>query len=295
MNYRWFVILACIFVTACDSSTKEPTKKDADNKATATTPAKTNPAAELAAEYKVAFDEFMKKVQSAQRLERAEIMKSNPAPEFAEQFRTLAAENADSEIEATALGWLANNSDQPEEKAQALATLMEKYRDSPVMKDASVAIVASGKPSQQAEDNLRSIMKNSPHREARGAAAYELVTYLDRYKMYVDSIDELAENERFVAAMGEEGIDYLRNLKVNDAEMEKLYDSIVKEYPDVVINQFGRDTVIGEAAGSALFEIRNLSMGCVAPDIEGSDLDGEEFALSDYRGKVVMLDFWGHW
>jgi cytochrome oxidase Cu insertion factor (SCO1/SenC/PrrC family) len=32
-----------------------------------------------------------------------------------------------------------------------------------------------------------------------------------------------------------------------------------------------------------------------APDIAGPDTDGKDFKLSDYRGKVVMLDFWGHW
>jgi len=35
--------------------------------------------------------------------------------------------------------------------------------------------------------------------------------------------------------------------------------------------------------------------GNVAPDIEGADLDGVAFKLSDYRGKVVFLDFWGDW
>jgi glutathione peroxidase-family protein len=30
-------------------------------------------------------------------------------------------------------------------------------------------------------------------------------------------------------------------------------------------------------------------------EITGEDIDGEEFALSDYEGKVIMLDFWGHW
>jgi predicted small lipoprotein YifL len=32
-----------------------------------------------------------------------------------------------------------------------------------------------------------------------------------------------------------------------------------------------------------------------APEIEGEDQDGVPFKLSDYRGKVIMLDFWGNW
>ena len=52
---------------------------------------------------------------------------------------------------------------------------------------------------------------------------------------------------------------------------------------------------LGEAATSALFELKNLSIGKVAPDIVGEDLDGTPMKLSDYRGKVVVLDFWGDW
>jgi hypothetical protein len=38
-----------------------------------------------------------------------------------------------------------------------------------------------------------------------------------------------------------------------------------------------------------------FSIGSVAPDIEGSDLAGVAFKLSDYKGKVIFLDFWGDW
>ena len=36
-------------------------------------------------------------------------------------------------------------------------------------------------------------------------------------------------------------------------------------------------------------------IGDVAPEIEGKDAEGVTFKLSDYRGKVVVLDFWGDW
>lgn len=43
------------------------------------------------------------------------------------------------------------------------------------------------------------------------------------------------------------------------------------------------------------FRKERLQIGMVAPDIAGEDLDGTAFQLSDYRGKVVVLDFWGFW
>jgi hypothetical protein len=36
-------------------------------------------------------------------------------------------------------------------------------------------------------------------------------------------------------------------------------------------------------------------VGQPAPEIAAEDVDGVQFKLSDYRGKVVMLDFWGNW
>jgi hypothetical protein len=38
-----------------------------------------------------------------------------------------------------------------------------------------------------------------------------------------------------------------------------------------------------------------LAKGQTAPEIDGPDADGHRLRLSDYRGKVVVLDFWATW
>ena len=51
--------------------------------------------------------------------------------------------------------------------------------------------------------------------------------------------------------------------------------------------------------GVAWFLLTRPSAGVLAgkpaPATLGTDADGIAFQLSDYRGKVVMLDFWGDW
>lgn len=39
----------------------------------------------------------------------------------------------------------------------------------------------------------------------------------------------------------------------------------------------------------------DLESGKTAPDFVGRTIDGHEFKLSDYRGKVVLIDFYGFW
>jgi hypothetical protein len=77
------------------------------------------------------------------------------------------------------------------------------------------------------------------------------------------------------------------------AEAEALLKRAAKEYGDLP-GPGGRGT-IRKQAEDALFLLNSLSLGKVAPDIEGQDLDGKKFKLSDYRGKVVVLDFWAFW
>jgi hypothetical protein len=119
---------------------------------------------------------------------------------------------------------------------------------------------------------LRALLDTSPHRSMRGLACLSL-----------------ARNLKFQAARA-------RYEKKPDAdqlvkEAEAAYERAAADFADVRY----RDRKVGERAKAALFEMRNLVVGMVAPDIEGEDIDGKKFKLSDYRGKVVLLDFWGHW
>lgn len=54
-------------------------------------------------------------------------------------------------------------------------------------------------------------------------------------------------------------------------------------------------TILGDRIAAPTFEKERLQIGMEAPDIAGEDLDGASFKLSDYRGKVVVLDYWGFW
>jgi hypothetical protein len=72
-------------------------------------------------------------------------------------------------------------------------------------------------------------------------------------------------------------------------ESEKLFEEAADRYADV---QTAFDGTVGRKARSELFDLRSLSVGKAAPEIKGTDQDGKPFKLSDYKGKVVLLDFW---
>jgi hypothetical protein len=48
-------------------------------------------------------------------------------------------------------------------------------------------------------------------------------------------------------------------------------------------------------ADAHIYELERLQIGMTAPEIDGVDTEGARFRLSDYRGKVVVLVFWGFW
>jgi thiol-disulfide isomerase/thioredoxin len=59
--------------------------------------------------------------------------------------------------------------------------------------------------------------------------------------------------------------------------------------------RLARVKTLGEVAEGHLEEMRSLVVGKPAPEIDGVDFDGKPLKLSDHRGKVVALVFWGTW
>ena len=93
--------------------------------------------------------------------------------------------------------------------------------------------------------------------------------------------------------------EYYKRLSEDGGEGAEKAVAMAEEYFERVCVEFAdvpsyRGTMTDLAEGE-LFELKNLALGMVAPEIEGEDLDGVDFKLSDYRGKVVVIDFWGDW
>jgi hypothetical protein len=61
------------------------------------------------------------------------------------------------------------------------------------------------------------------------------------------------------------------------------------------LNEVESDFPGKKAIAKAIFIAENLQIGMIAPDFDAVDVDGEPISLSDYRGKVTVVDFWGFW
>jgi hypothetical protein len=154
---------------------------------------------------------------------------------------------------------------------------------------------------QSHETFLRAVVEMNPHQEVQGLACLSLAQFLNDRLHRLDVLrdqDRPDVAERYHRVFGK---DFVEELQRQDRakvarEAETLFARAAEQYSDVKIpvTYFGSGGTVGEKAKVELFQIRHLAVGKVAPDIEGEDQDGKPFKLSDYRGKVVLLDFWYH-
>jgi hypothetical protein len=133
------------------------------------------------------------------------------------------------------------------------------------------------------ETFLRAALAKSPHKDVRATACLSLGHFLSNRSQRLDLCKEQPVLAREFAGLY--GKEYLAGLLRQDRdpvvkEIEAAFERAAEEYGDVKLP--GGDTVAGRAKGE-LFEVRNLSVGKEAPDIEGEDQDGKRFRLSDSR------------
>jgi hypothetical protein len=221
-------------------------------------------------------------------------LKYPTAENYSPRVLALAQKYPDDPAALEALIWIAQNCRRGDELDTALRSLLEKHVNEPKIRDVSLNVLHTG--SKEAEGFLRGVSEKSSSDEARGTA---LITLGRLLKNYASSSQFLCTNTdpKYVANygrwLGEDVVTRLKAANPDDLriEAEKTFEGVIEKYG----GQKSGSRKLGESAKGELFEMRNLTIGKVAPEITGKDVDGHKFALSDYRGKVVVLDFWGHW
>lgn len=215
----------------------------------------------LVQEYESARKNFSKVINAAKtEEERQKAFEKYPRPEaYVGRFLKLAEQHAQDPAAFEALSWIAVNAGHTPEAGKAFANLARNHVTSDKLGRVCQSLVYSSY--EGAETMLKTIWEKNPHRAVQGQAAFSLGQYVKEHK------------------------------KGAATEAEKILEKVIAQFGDL---PHYRGT-LAEAAQGELFELRNLSLGKAAPEIEGEDVDGKKFKLTDYRGQVVVLDFWGDW
>lgn len=201
--------------------------------------------------------------------ERAELEKSpHPAAECTRQLLALAARHRGKPAAFKALSYACrvaatDTVEGPNAPlAQAVERVLAEHADDPGLVNLLSALSTATQP--EALDFMRQVAKVCSVNKTKGLACYFLATALE-------------------GGGNDSG--------KHDEEIVALLERCVKEFGEV---DLGRQT-LGQVAEPRLFSRQFLAVGKPAPEIIGQDQDGEEFKLSDFRGKVVVVDFWADW
>jgi hypothetical protein len=217
----------------------------------------------LKADYDKAYKDFVAAYQAAKTDEdrqKAVALRPDPA-DWSAKFKAIAGKYADDPAAAECFAWIVQNVRTPEAQQEAFDALLAKHLASPAMARVCQALMYTQTPG--AEAFLRAVMEKSKDHAAQGHACYSLACFLTR------------------------GSDETRK-----KEAESLFERVAATFAD--LKWYGERT-LGDKAKGDLYEMRNLTVGKAAPEIVGEDENGKPIKLSDFRGKVVMLDFWGFW
>jgi thiol-disulfide isomerase/thioredoxin len=188
---------------------------------------------------------------------------------YSDAFANLIEKYPNDPVALKALDWLMQRDPSSSATRRAVSAIGDELLQSPEMVDLCRILGLRSGPSS--ELLLRKLVEKSPHREVKAQASFaqcsQLKNQLDRWRGKPDALPPLR------------------------ARLEGSLRDVMDKYGDV---QDFRGT-LKDSAEAMLFEVQYLSIGSTAPDIDGTDLEETPLKLSDFRGKVVLLVFWGTW
>jgi hypothetical protein len=287
--------MRCTVLGVCLLLAGGPALRAADDKPDLT------PAAEvkkLTEDFNKAQQDFYDEYGKAKTQEEKDklVKEKMPKPDkTAARLLELAEKNAKDEgVVPDALIWVVNYSNGAEAakgKERALELLTNHLDDAKV---GDLCLRLSYNPSPNGEKLMRTIMAQGVLDDSKGKATFGLGQYLKQMAEGIRTMKDQPEMiKNYEEAYGKDTVEHLQkgDPDAMAKEAEKLFETAGEKYGSVKI--YNRP--LSEMVEGELFEIRNLAIGKTAPDIAGDDLDGKAFKLSEYRGKVVVLDFWGNW
>ncbi len=112
----------------------------------------------------------------------------------------------------------------------------------------------------------------------------KLITTLEELLKSIEVGPDFSKNSRIHFWRFFNRLDKGKMAESQDKDIAAFLEGLKKIYPDA-IDQIERQ----------IYHFQIMMIGREAIDIVGRDLHGEEFRLSDYRGKIVVLYFTGHW
>jgi hypothetical protein len=180
----------------------------------------------------------------------------------------------------------------PNEYAQRLVPLAQADPKSPLARDVDVWVVTHNVEGPLGNDALSNLADNFATDKVVSQQVVPRLQWSDSpgaEKLLRAVVEQGSDRQQKGIAQLTLGT-YLKNNN-RGAEAEKLLDDVAKKYGDV---KLGRSN-LAEQANAVLFEVRNLAIGKTAPEITGESIDGKPMKLSDFKGKVLVLDFFGDW
>jgi hypothetical protein len=252
-------------------------------------------------EHQKAMQQFMEVYQKAKTAqERGKLVQEKyPQPQaYARRFLEIAESAPQDPAAVDALIWVIQNGGSMADVDRACDRLAARHAEN--RRVGEVAPNLANLLSPSAEHLLRAILEKNPDRAAKGRACLALAQYLKQQSELVRTLKtDPRRAQQIESAYTAQDASYkemfarLRRMDPDSLtqQFEGLFARAAKEFGDV---SSGRGT-IGKTAQAELREIRDLGVGKPAPEITGADIDGKSFKLSDYKGKVVVVDFWGDW